>query len=189
MIDTKFALLLGVIVFQYNYGYAEGFTDTLTEEIGISALCGVIARPMIANKALRFENISDTEVLQIQAVMKSIHPGAIVNIGGVTVGCSCDEEYSCTNQVPVVAYLPSGSVGVTLSKIDNEWMVGVVQGWWLKYEELFRFKNKGKISLIDSPVSGISFESKVQALHDSMPTCGGSINENITMCTDLFVQE
>ena len=88
------------------------------------------------NPNLRYENITDIEIREIEIAVQQVNPGAIVNIGGVTVGCPCEDGEDCTNQVWVVAYTPTNSNGVMYSKIKNHWKIGPVQGWWLKYESL-----------------------------------------------------
>jgi hypothetical protein len=60
----------------------------------------------------------------------------ILNIAGVVTGCPCEEGLQCTDQVWVVVSRPGGSVGLLLSRIDRHWMIGPVQRWWLKYDEL-----------------------------------------------------
>ena len=88
----------------------------------------------------REDNIRDEEVRQIQGVMSEVFPGAIVNIATVVTGCECEDGPSCTDQVWVIGWRPSGSKGLLLSKIDGNWRVGPVQQWWLDYEK-FQSRN------------------------------------------------
>jgi len=81
-------------------------------------------------------NISDIEVRKVQAVVLELYPGAIVNIGGVTSECRCEDGPECTAQVWVVAHDIGQSHGMMLSKIDGEWRLGPLQDWWLEYEKL-----------------------------------------------------
>ena len=81
-------------------------------------------------------SISDNEVRQVQAVVMALNPGAIVNIGGVSSECRCEDGPACTAQVWVVAYGLGQSHGLMLSKIDGEWQLGPLQGWWLEHEKL-----------------------------------------------------
>ncbi len=85
---------------------------------------------------LRADNITDEEVREIQGVMASLAPGAIVNISGVVTGCPCEDGGGCTDQVWVVAYRPERSRGLQLSRISGHWSVGPVQQWWLDYARL-----------------------------------------------------
>ena len=94
------------------------------------------SRPRRLDVPLRVENISDEEVREIQAVTVKIYPGAIANISGVTEGCPCEEGPLCTSQVWVVAYRDSQYNGLMLSKVGDTWTVGLIQRWWLKYDEL-----------------------------------------------------
>lgn len=61
-------------------------------------------RPQRLEWPLRAENISDAEVRQIQAAVLGLVPGATVNIGGVTLGCPCEDGAGCTEQIWVVAH-------------------------------------------------------------------------------------
>ena len=170
---SAFLVLLVTVV---KLVQADSYTDLLREDMGLRILDGSIERSGRISGKLRYENISDIEVRQIQAVLNTIHPGAIVNIGGVMEGCSCAETESCTNQVSVVAYLPSHSVGITLSKIDNVWKVGKVQGWWLEYEALFRSRRQRDNGFI-VPATGKSLEERIQDLHERMPICNYKVED------------
>ncbi|MDW3094540.1 MAG: hypothetical protein R8G33_02580 [Gammaproteobacteria bacterium] len=119
---------------------------------------------------LRYVNISDEEVRQIQAKALELNPGMTVNIGGVTVGCPCEDGPNCKDQVWVVTSTSVNSIGLMYSKIDGSWVIGPVQSWWMQYEMLF-----GKI---DSPKSwGKSIdwykqnEDSLTKLYDSKPSC------------------
>ena len=87
-----------------------------------------------ARGELREQNISDIEVQQIQEQARALFPGAIVNIGSVTTYCPCEDGPDCEGQVGIVAYRPENSVGLVFSSIGQEWVVGPVQQWWLRYE-------------------------------------------------------
>jgi hypothetical protein len=93
-------------------------------------------RPVRLDGPLREENISDEEVRKIEAVMKEQFPGAIVNIGGVTAGCPCEDGVSCDSQVWVVAHLANRSNGLMLSRIGDHWTIGPLQKWWRRYDRL-----------------------------------------------------
>lgn len=66
----------------------------------------------------------------------ALYPEAIVSIGGVTTGCPCEDGPSCTARVAVVAADPDQSHGLTLSRIEGQWVVGPLQEWWLEYHAL-----------------------------------------------------
>ena len=85
------------------------------------------SRPHRLEGPLRYDNISDIEVREIEKEVREIMPGAIVNISGVTTGCPCEDGPKCTDQVWIVAYRPERSTGLMLSKIDGHWRVGPVQ--------------------------------------------------------------
>lgn len=87
------------------------------------------ARPHRRDGPLRYENISDEEVREVQSAAAEVLPQAIVNISGVTTGCPCEDGEQCSDQVWIVAYRPDRSVGLMLSKISHHWVIGVVQRW------------------------------------------------------------
>ena len=93
-------------------------------------------RPVRLDGPLREENISDEEVREIEAVMNEQFPGAIVNIGGVTAGCPCEDGGSCDSQVWVVAHRADRSNGLMLSRIGDHWTIGPLQKWWRRYDRL-----------------------------------------------------
>lgn len=82
---------------------------------------------------LRYENISAQEIDEIETAAHSIMPGALVNISGIVAGCQCEEGEQCTAQVRVVAYLPEKTSGLSLSRINNHWSVGLLQQWEFQY--------------------------------------------------------
>ncbi len=93
-------------------------------------------RPRRRDEPLRYENITDIEVLEIQAVAAKFVPQAIVNISPVVTGCPCEEGPQCTDQVYIVASNPTDSMGLQLSRVKNLWQVGVIQRWWIRYDAL-----------------------------------------------------
>jgi hypothetical protein len=112
---------------------------------------------------LRYENITDEEVREIELAARNVVPRALVNISGVTVGCPCEDGPKCSDQVWIVAYTPERSVGLLLSKIDGHWVIGPVQRWWLTYEELQSREREYK-----------PYEAYLQAeekLADTFPVC------------------
>ena len=95
-----------------------------------------IMRPIRRDGPLRELNVSDEEVREIQSIALNVLPGSIVNISGVVSGCSCEEGSSCSDQVWIVAHRPGHSQGLQLSRVNGHWGIGVVQQWWLNFEEL-----------------------------------------------------
>lgn len=94
------------------------------------------SRPRRIDEPLRVENISDNEIREVQAVTNETFPGAIANVSGVTDGCPCEEGPKCDSQVWVLAYRDSRYDGLQLSRIDNHWVLGALQKWWLNYDKL-----------------------------------------------------
>jgi hypothetical protein len=95
-------------------------------------------RPRRLDEPLRVENISDDEVREIQAVILEVFPGAIANISGVTDKCPCEEGPACDSQVWVLAHRNDRYDGVLLSRVESKWMVGSIQLWWFRYDQLQR---------------------------------------------------
>lgn len=119
------------------------------------------SRPYRRERPLRSENVSDSEVREIQSAASALFPGAIVNIGSVVSGCPCEDGSSCSAQVWIVAYRPEKSTGVLLSRIGRQWTVGPVQKWWLDYEA--RQASGRRLSVKDE-----------EALNEKFPTCAGT---------------
>ena len=120
----------------------------------------------------RSANIVDQEILEIEAVMREQHPGAVVNIGTVVNDCPCEDGPRCTEQVWVVAYLPHASQGLQLSRMNGRWQLGPLQQWWLRFEA---FNQKpypqGRIG---DPALTAQVEAHLKeqtALYDSFPLC------------------
>jgi hypothetical protein len=93
-------------------------------------------RPQRRDEPLRYLNISDNEVREIQFVAEKFVPKAIVNISPVVTGCPCEEGPQCTEQVYIVANGADKSSGLQLSRIKNAWVVGQIQQWWIRYDAL-----------------------------------------------------
>lgn len=127
-------------------------------------------RPARREGPLREDNITDVEVREIQEVMASLAPGAIVNISGVVTGCPCEEGGGCTDQVWVVANRPERSRGLQLSRISGHWTVGPVQQWWLDYERLQTQRPKAS----DQQAWG-NYLAAQDKLEQRYPTCGEPI--------------
>ncbi|HTU68171.1 MAG TPA: hypothetical protein VMF52_19655 [Steroidobacteraceae bacterium] len=93
-------------------------------------------RPQRRDEPLRDLNISDNEVREIEALMSKVAARSMINISPVVDGCPCEEGPMCTAQVYVVAEAGDRSVALQLSRIQNAWVIGVVQTWWNRWMAL-----------------------------------------------------
>jgi len=92
--------------------------------------------PRRRDSPLRYQNITDGEVLEIQRLATTISIREIVNISPVVTGCACEEGADCTEQVYILGKFKERIVGMQLSRMKNRWSVGPVQRWWLDYAAL-----------------------------------------------------
>jgi hypothetical protein len=111
----------------------------------------------------RYLNISDEEVREVQAAASEVVGNVLVTIGEVTTGCPCEDGNACTDQVWVWAHESSGPVGLLLSKVDGHWIVGKVQRWWLRYEDLLAHRSKYDYG---------EFQDAEDKLFDEFSMCG-----------------
>jgi hypothetical protein len=123
-------------------------------------------RPRRRDEPLRYENISDIEVREIQLVAEKYIPKSIVNISPVVTGCPCEEGPQCTDQVYIVANGADKSMGLQLSRVKNSWKVGVVQDWWLRYDAL-----RARSSTMDWR----AYEASEAELFRELPQCVGEL--------------
>ncbi len=125
-------------------------------------------RPQRRDSPLRYLNISDGEIQEVQSAARGIVPHAIVNISGVVEGCPCEDGPGCTDQVWILATNADGTQGLLLSRIEGRWVVGPVQEWWLNYQKLQ--------SSYDNPKTRkLSYEEYLQAerqLLGELSSCG-----------------
>jgi len=122
--------------------------------------------PKRRDEPLRYLNISDYEVREIQLVAEKYLPKVLLNISPVVTGCPCEEGPQCTDQVYIVAESGQSSRGLQLSRVKNAWVVGTVQQWYLKYEELVT--REPKMNYLDR----IRAESE---LFREFPACVGEL--------------
>lgn len=122
-----------------------------------------LLRPGRRDGPPRDVNISDDEVREVQAVSQRYLPSDFVNISPVVTGCPCEEGAECTDQVYVVATSSAEPRGLQLSRVKNKWIVGTVQKWWLRYEELL-----AKQPTLD----WLEFGRAANALAHDFPVCG-----------------
>jgi len=93
-----------------------------------------VLRPVRRDEPMRYENIHDTEVLEIRGIVSSMYPDAIVSIGTVVTGCPCEDGATCTAQVWVVPEGTEDDKGLLLSRISDHWTLGPVQAWWIAWQ-------------------------------------------------------
>ncbi len=133
-------------------------------------------RPVRRDLPLREENITDSEVLEIEAVMKEMFPGAVVYISAVTTGCPCEDGPGCTDQVWSVAFHDDASSELALSRIDDEWQVGPLQDWWLIRDRIFALWRSARRGAADN--DGISFEEFTRRMDEhnlAFPACSADL--------------
>jgi len=133
-------------------------------------------RPQRRDEPLRYLNISDYEVREIQLVAEKYLPKVLLNISPVVTGCPCEEGPQCTDQVYIVAETAQSSKGLQMSRIKDAWVIGSVQQWWLKHDALSA--SSGKMTYV-------KYESAMNELFRDFPSCVGELvpAENTTAST------
>jgi hypothetical protein len=133
-------------------------------------------RPKRRDEPLRYLNISDYEVREIQLMAEKYLPKVLLNISPVVTGCPCEEGPQCIDQVYIIAETAQSAKGLQLSRVRNAWVVGSVQQWFLRYEELRSRKNK---------MDYWKFERAENELYLDFPSCVGELvpAENKTAST------
>lgn len=122
---------------------------------------------------LRYENISDAEVQEIQQVVAKLAPGVMINIGSVIEGCGCAEGTACTDQVRVVSQRSSQPFVLLLSKMNGRWDIGPVEKWERDNAELYR-RRAEMIGPADSPdyhSHRAAYWERVRQLDEARPRC------------------
>jgi len=132
--------------------------------------------PKRRDEPLRYLNISDYEVREIQLVAEKYLPKVLLNISPVVTGCPCEEGPQCTDQVYIVAETAQSSKGLQLSRVRNSWVVGTVQQWFLRYDELRSREDK---------MGYLNFMRARNELYRDFPVCVGELvpAENTTAVT------
>jgi hypothetical protein len=92
--------------------------------------------PRRRDSPLRYQNITDGEVREIQRLAAASSFREVVNISAVVTGCACEEGADCTEQVYILGKYEERIVGMQLSRMKNRWSIGRVQRWWLDYAAL-----------------------------------------------------
>lgn len=123
-------------------------------------------RPRRRDEPLRYLNISDNEMREIQQVAEKYLAKTMLNVSPVIEGCPCEEGPLCTDQVYVVTFVSEKAKGLQLSRVKNVWQVGVVQQWWQKYDALNASKDK---------MDYRAFERVESELFRDFPSCVGEL--------------
>ena len=92
--------------------------------------------PRRRDTPLRYLNITDNEVREIQRLAAGVQISEIMNISPVVTGCACEEGPDCTEQVNIVGKYKERMIELQLSRLRNRWSIGRVQRWWLEYAAL-----------------------------------------------------
>jgi hypothetical protein len=122
-------------------------------------------RPARRDTPLRYLNISDEEVREVQVVSAKYLPRATVNISPVVTDCPCEEGPDCTAQVYVLANQDGKTGGLQLSRVRDRWTVGVVQQWWLRRDALHVPDPK------DGLVAQYKYMKAIHELNAEFPVC------------------
>ena len=124
-------------------------------------------KPRRRDEPLRYLNITDEEVREVQFLSAKILPKVMLNISPVVTDCPCEEGPDCTAQVYVVASTHDNARGLQLSRLKDKWMVGVVQQWWLRRDELLLHKPKPDAELTERH----RFAQALHVLYSEFPRC------------------
>ena len=125
-------------------------------------------RPAYRAEPLRYLNISDEEVRQVQLVSVKYLPRAMVNISPVVTNCPCEEGPDCTAQVYVVATTGEASKGLQLSRLKDQWIVGVVQQWWIRRDGLHAPPPAAELT------ERYRYERALHELYSEFPVCSSA---------------
>jgi hypothetical protein len=122
-------------------------------------------RPARRDGPLRYLNISDNEVREIQLEAQKFVPRSLVNISPVVTGCPCEEGPQCTDQVHIVANAGDKAFDMQLSRVRNSWQVSTVQKWWWSY---LRLKQR------EAKMDWREYHDAVTALAAEFPICSAA---------------
>jgi hypothetical protein len=109
----------------------------------------------------RENDINDEEIRQIEGVVRELIPGGIVMISGVAKGCPCEDGPNCAAQIWIAVHLPRQTRSLELSDINDRWVIGPVQQWFLESVQLERSKYPTRVD----------FDAARAAMDDRYPTC------------------
>jgi len=145
-------------------------------------------RPTGRDSPLRYLNISDDEVREVQSAAAEVVGNVLVTIGPVTVGCPCEDGDGCTDQVWVLAHLPRETVGLSLSKVGGHWTIGTAQRWWLREGEIRTCRDH-----CTSSTECQKCDKAWRAHMDDFPLCGidrkllqKRIDESVAQCKKSY---
>lgn len=126
-----------------------------------------------AGRHMRYENIHDGEVSEIQQLMSELAPGAIVDIDSVYEGCSCEEGPACTDQVWVVSHQPGRNTGLWLSRMEGHWALGPYEKWQREIADLYRHQSEflGPRDAPDFAARRDAYNQHMLELQMSKPRC------------------
>ena len=122
--------------------------------------------PRRRDEPLRYLNLSDNEMREIQEVAQKYLAKTMLNVSPVIEGCPCEEGPLCTDQVYVVTYVSDQAKGLQLSRVKGVWQIGVVQQWWTKYELL-----RARTLKMDY----LAFRREALELFGEFPSCVGEL--------------
>jgi hypothetical protein len=132
------------------------------------------------SKQLRYENISDTEVREIQVVLAGLIPNAAISPGGIPMttigsvydGCSCEEGPACSVQVYAVAHQPSKDFAYLLSRIDDHWALGPKEAWSIRFQQFQAKYSRMRFARTDAgSAAARQYLDELQALYQNAPRC------------------
>jgi len=124
-------------------------------------------KPRRRDEPLRYLNITDEEVREVQFLSAKYLPKVMLNISPVVTDCPCEEGPNCTAQVFVVASTQDDAKGLQLSRLKDKWMVGVVQQWWLRRDDLQAHKPKPGAELTER----YRYAQAMHVLYSEFPRC------------------
>jgi hypothetical protein len=131
-----FALLLAIPLTLTASGQSPSLTDAEMAKRDAIFQRARELYPHRRDTPLRYLNISDNEVREIQRLAAGIGITELLNISPVVTGCACEEGPDCTEQASIVGKYKDHSIEIQLSRLRNRWSIGRVQRWWLDYAAL-----------------------------------------------------
>lgn len=126
-------------------------------------------KPARRDAPMRELNISDEEVREVEAIAYKYLPRTTINISPVVTDCPCEEGLACNAQVYVVSTVKDKWRGLQLSRMNAHWQLGVVQEWWLRYQDI-RDPHTG-----DSFLDYYLHRKAVSELLEEFPVCSARI--------------
>jgi hypothetical protein len=131
-----FAFLLAILFTLTASGQSKPLTDAEMSKRDAIFQRARELYPRRRDMPLRYLNISDNEVREIQRLATGLQFRELLNISPVVTGCACEEGPDCTEQVSIVGEYRDHAIEIQLSRLRNRWSIGRVQRWWLDYAAL-----------------------------------------------------